>query len=136
MDLINALCNQCNAVILCKCANTSNMLKHLSTQNGFKYQEYVVFKSLRTSQTNSTVSSVDDGNDQVERENFPSKKNVKQAAITADGWTWLAQDHYTTVTVHYTKQGKILGKVLRTRAVYEAQNNPSVLKDSADPSSI
>jgi hypothetical protein len=53
------------------------MLKHLSTQNGFKYQEYVVFKSLRTSQTSSTVSSVDDGNDQVERENFPSKKNVK-----------------------------------------------------------
>ena len=55
---------------------------------------------------------------QVERENLQSElRDVKKAAITADGWTSLTQDHYVTVTVHYTRQGKILGKVLKTKAV-------------------
>ena len=40
-DENSAMCNQCNAVISCKGANTSNMLKHLSTQHGIKYQECV-----------------------------------------------------------------------------------------------
>ena len=67
---------------------------------------------------------------QVERENFISEfRDVKKAAITADGWTSLAQDHYITVTVHYTKQGKILGKVLRTKAVYEAQTGAVVAEE-------
>ncbi|CAL8322512.1 unnamed protein product [Gadus morhua 'NCC'] len=58
----SAVCNQCNAIISCKGANTSNMLKHLSTKHGIKSQECHVFKSLHTSQTSSTMSSVDNGN--------------------------------------------------------------------------
>lgn len=56
-------------------------------------------------------------------------KDVKKAAITTDGWTSLAQDHYITVTVHYTKQGKIIGKVLKTQAVYEAQTGEVVAQE-------
>ncbi|CAL8375385.1 unnamed protein product [Arctogadus glacialis] len=72
----SAVCNQCNAIISCKGANTSNMLKHLSTKHGIKSQECHVFKSLHTSQTSATVSSVDNdcvtlgpstGNQRIER---------------------------------------------------------------------
>ena len=48
-DENSAVCNQCNAVISCKGANTSNMLKHLSPQHGIKYQECHVPDRLRTS---------------------------------------------------------------------------------------
>ena len=54
---------------------------------------------------------------------------MKKAAITAGGWTSLAQDHYVMVTVHYTKQGKILGKVLRTKTVYEVQTGVVVAEE-------
>ena len=67
---------------------------------------------------------------QVERENLQSTlKDVKKAAITADGWTSLAQDHYITVTVHFVKQGKIIGKVQRTKAVYEVQTGAVVAEE-------
>ena len=50
-----AVCNQCNAVISCKGANTSNMLKLLSTQHGIKYQERHVFRSLRKCHTSVDI---------------------------------------------------------------------------------
>lgn len=53
----NEMCNQCNAVILCKDANTSNMQKHLSTQHGIKYQECRVFNCLCTSAKTGQMSS-------------------------------------------------------------------------------
>lgn len=46
---------------------------------------------------------------------------LNKAAITCDGWTSVAQDHYLTVTVHYTSEGHIKQKVLNTKAVYESQ---------------
>lgn len=70
---------------------------------------------------------------QVERENLRSElKDVKKVAITADGWTSLAQDHYITVTVHFVKQGKVIGKVLKTKAVYEAQTGAVVAEEIKD----
>ena len=66
-DAISAVCNQCNAVISCKGAVTSNMLKHLSTQHGIKYQGRHVYDRLRTranvaaGQTSSTGTSDADG---------------------------------------------------------------------------
>lgn len=46
---------------------------------------------------------------------------AKKVAITCDGWSILAQDHYVTVTVHYIHKGSMRVKVLSTKAVYEAQ---------------
>nr|XP_055074037.1 E3 SUMO-protein ligase ZBED1-like [Misgurnus anguillicaudatus]XP_055074038.1 E3 SUMO-protein ligase ZBED1-like [Misgurnus anguillicaudatus]XP_055074039.1 E3 SUMO-protein ligase ZBED1-like [Misgurnus anguillicaudatus]XP_055074040.1 E3 SUMO-protein ligase ZBED1-like [Misgurnus anguillicaudatus] len=67
---------------------------------------------------------------QVEKENLLSAvKDVTKAAITADGWTSLAQDHYLTVTLHYTRQGTTVGKVLKTKAVYEAQTGDAVAEE-------
>ena len=67
-DEISAVCNQCSAVISCKGAVTSNMLKHLSTQHGIKYQECHALHRLHTSayvaagQTSSTGTPIDNGN--------------------------------------------------------------------------
>lgn len=67
---------------------------------------------------------------QVERDNLISDlRDIRKAAITADGWTSIAQDHYVTVTAHYTKQSEIVGKVLRTKAVYEAQTGAVVAEE-------
>ncbi|CAM4493087.1 unnamed protein product [Leuciscus chuanchicus] len=55
--------------------------------------------------------------------------DVTKAAFTADGWTSLAQDHYLTVTLHYTRQGTTVGKVLKTKAVYEAQTGDAVAEE-------
>ena len=58
----------------------------------------------------------------VEKQNVIQElAQVKKAAITCDGWTSVAQDHYVTVTVHYTSHGVIKQKVLNTKAVYESQ---------------
>ncbi|XP_073728045.1 E3 SUMO-protein ligase ZBED1-like [Misgurnus anguillicaudatus] len=222
-DENHAVCNNCKAVISCKGANTSNMLKHMLT-HGTKLQECRVFDPLRTTaQASSTVTSIekDDRQDeiissqstgcssnvtseemrspftlaamgrklndekvnechravtrfvvkglhpfstvdqpdfremirtinprykppsrdylsnslipawyQVEKENLLSAvKDVTKAAITADGWTSLAQDHYLTVTLHYTRQGTTVGKVLKTKAVYEAQTGDAVAEE-------
>ena len=40
-----AVCNQCNAAISCKGANTSNMLKHLSTRGG-RYTGIIVITGV------------------------------------------------------------------------------------------
>lgn len=42
-------------------------------------------------------------------------KVISQAAVTADGWTSLNQDHCLTVTLHYTKNGAVKGKVLKKK---------------------
>lgn len=52
---------------------------------------------------------------------FSELKDVAKLAITSDGWTSLCQDHYLTVTVHYTRQGSVKQKVTHTRAVYQSQ---------------
>lgn len=64
---------------------------------------------------------------EVEKENVITElANVSKVAITSDGWTSLAQDHYLTVTAHYSSQGKLHQKVLRTKAVYQAQTGETV----------
>ncbi|XP_034051117.1 zinc finger BED domain-containing protein 1-like [Thalassophryne amazonica] len=66
----------------------------------------------------------------VEKENLlEDLKDVKKAAITADGWTSLNQDHYLTVTLHYIKDGVVKGKVLQTKAVYQAQTGAAVAEE-------
>ena len=52
--------------------------------------------------------------------------NVSKVAITSDGWTSLAQNHYI-VTAHYSSQGKLHQKVRRTKAVYRAQTGETVV---------
>ncbi|XP_076134507.1 E3 SUMO-protein ligase ZBED1-like [Alosa pseudoharengus] len=54
---------------------------------------------------------------------------ISKMAITADGWTSVCQDHYLTVTLHYVWQGKIEGKVLCTKAVYQAQTGIHVAEE-------
>lgn len=54
---------------------------------------------------------------------------VDKVAITCDGWTSIAQDHYLTVTVHYIAEGKIHQNVLSTEAVYESQTGQVVAKE-------
>lgn len=47
----------------------------------------------------------------AEKQNVIQKLvQVSKAAITCDGWTSVAQDHYLTVTVHYTNEGHISKK--------------------------
>ncbi|XP_034035123.1 zinc finger BED domain-containing protein 4-like [Thalassophryne amazonica] len=55
--------------------------------------------------------------------------HVSKTAITCDGWTSVAQDHYLTVTVHYIYKGSIQQKVLSTEAVYEAQTGLVVAEE-------
>ncbi|KAK0152223.1 Sorting nexin-25 [Merluccius polli] len=59
-------------------------------------------------------------------------KDVPKLAITSDGWTSLSQDHYLTVTVHYTSQGRVKQKVLHTRAVYRSQTSVVVAEEFSD----
>lgn len=54
---------------------------------------------------------------------------VSKIAITCDGWTSVAQDHYRKVTVHYIYKARIQQKVLSTEAVYESQTGPVVAQD-------
>lgn len=64
---------------------------------------------------------------EVEKQNVITElANVSKVAITSDGWTSLAQDHYITVTAHYSSQGKLQQKVLQTKAVYRAQTGETV----------
>ncbi|CAM4301869.1 unnamed protein product [Leuciscus chuanchicus] len=65
----------------------------------------------------------------VEKANVIS---VPKLAITSDGWTSLRQDHYLTVTVHYTSQGSVRQKVLHTRAVYKSQTGEVVGEEISD----
>lgn len=58
----------------------------------------------------------------IERERVQAElEETKHVALTCDGWTSVAQDHYITVTVHFSKGGQLQERVLHTRAVYEAQ---------------
>ncbi|CAK6960418.1 zinc finger BED domain-containing protein 1-like [Scomber scombrus] len=63
----------------------------------------------------------------IEKEHLIAElKAVPKTAITADGWTSLNQDHYLTVTLHYIREGIIKGRVLQTKAIYEAQRGAAV----------
>ncbi|XP_054593798.1 zinc finger BED domain-containing protein 4 [Nothobranchius furzeri] len=54
---------------------------------------------------------------------------VNKVAITCDGWTSVAQDHFITVTVHYIYRGRMMQNVLSTEAVYESQTGLVVAKE-------
>ncbi|KAJ4932818.1 hypothetical protein JOQ06_029660, partial [Pogonophryne albipinna] len=69
----------------------------------------------------------------IEKANVISEiKDEPKLAITSDGWTSLSQDHYLTVTVHYTIQGILKQKVLHTRAVYKSQTGEVVAEEISD----
>ncbi|KAK7149356.1 hypothetical protein R3I94_008868 [Phoxinus phoxinus] len=69
----------------------------------------------------------------IEKANVISElKDKPKLAITSDGWTSLWQDHYLTVTVHYTSQGSVKHKVLPTRAVYKSQSGEVVAEEISD----
>ena len=57
--------------------------------------------------------------------------HVNKVAITCDGWTTVAQNHFLTVTVHYIYEGKMELNVLSTEAVNESQTGPVVAKEIA-----
>lgn len=66
----------------------------------------------------------------IEKQNVVQElAQVSKAAITCDGWTSVAQDHYLTMTVHYISHGHIKQKVLNTKAVYESQTGLVVAKE-------
>ncbi|XP_039883193.1 E3 SUMO-protein ligase ZBED1-like isoform X1 [Simochromis diagramma] len=66
----------------------------------------------------------------VEKSNLiQNLAQVNKVAITCDGWTSIAQDHFLTVTVHYIYKGKMKQNVLSTEAVYESQTGPVVAKE-------
>lgn len=66
----------------------------------------------------------------VEKQNLITElAHINTVAITCDGWTSVAQDHYLTVTVHYSSHGHIKQKVLNTKAVYESQTGLVVAEE-------
>lgn len=66
----------------------------------------------------------------VEKENVKKElQDVRDVAVTADGWTSIAQDHYLTVSVHYVREGSMKEKVLHIRAVYTSQTGDIVAEE-------
>lgn len=59
-------------------------------------------------------------------------KDTTAVAVTADGWTSVAQDHYLTVAVHYVKEGEMKEKNLHTRAVYTSQTGQVIAEEIGD----
>ncbi|XP_057703650.1 E3 SUMO-protein ligase ZBED1-like isoform X2 [Corythoichthys intestinalis] len=53
-------------------------------------------------------------------------------ALTCDGWSSNARDHYLTITAHYIVEGKMQQKVLKTKAVYKAQTGCVVAEEMGD----
>lgn len=66
----------------------------------------------------------------IEKENVKEElRAVDHVAVTADGWSSVAQDHYLTATVHYIVEAELREKVLHTRAVYVSQTGPAVAEE-------
>lgn len=66
----------------------------------------------------------------IEKEKVKEElRAVDHVAVTADGWSSVAQDHYLTVTVHYIVEAELREKVLHTRAVYVSQTGPAVAEE-------
>ena len=66
----------------------------------------------------------------IEKDNLKKElRCVDYIAVTADGWSSIAQDHYITVTAHYIADGQLKDKVLHTRAVYVSQTGPIVAEE-------
>lgn len=66
----------------------------------------------------------------IERKRVQAElKETEHVALTCDGWTSVAQDHFITVTVHFTKGGQLQERVLHTKAVYEAQTGEFVAEE-------
>lgn len=69
----------------------------------------------------------------VEKENVKKElQDVRDVAVTADGWTSLAQDHYLTVSVHFVREGAMKEKILHTRAVYTSQTGNVIAEEIGD----
>lgn len=44
----------------------------------------------------------------VEKENIKKElQDVRDVAVTADGWISIAQDHYLTVSLHFVREGSM-----------------------------
>lgn len=70
---------------------------------------------------------------EIEKSNIITElSEVSYVALTSDGWTSIAQDHYLTVTAHYLVEGKMRQKVLQTKAVYKAQTGIVIAEEIAD----
>ncbi|XP_034052456.1 zinc finger BED domain-containing protein 1-like [Gymnodraco acuticeps] len=70
---------------------------------------------------------------EIEKSNIITElSEVSHVALTSDGWTSIAQDHYLTVTAHYLVEGKMRQKVLQTKAVYKAQTGIVIAEEIAD----
>ena len=59
-------------------------------------------------------------------------QDVRDVAVTADGWTSVAQDHYLTVSVHFVREGAMKEKILHTRAVYTSQTGNVIAEEIGD----
>lgn len=59
-------------------------------------------------------------------------QDVRDVAVTADGWTSVAQDHYLTVSVHFVREGTMKEKILHTRAVYTSQIGNVIAEEIGD----
>lgn len=57
---------------------------------------------------------------------------VSKAAVTCDWWTSFVHDHYLTVTLHFTMNGQMKQKTLRTKPVYDAQTDTVVAEEIGD----
>ena len=69
----------------------------------------------------------------VEKENVKRElEAVRDVAVTADGWTSVAQDHYLTVSVHYIIEGAMKEKILHTQAVYVSQTGVAIAEEIGD----
>nr|XP_055051178.1 uncharacterized protein LOC129436907 [Misgurnus anguillicaudatus] len=69
----------------------------------------------------------------VEKANLITElTTVSKVALTSDSWTSMSQDHYLTVTAHYTIKGEMRQKVLKTKAVYQAQTGQVVAEEISD----
>lgn len=53
-------------------------------------------------------------------------------AITSDGWTSVATDHFLTFTAHFIVDWKLLSRVLRTKAVFVPQTGENVAVEIED----
>lgn len=69
----------------------------------------------------------------IEKNNLIQElQNVSEVALTADGWTSVAQDHYITVSVHFIIACELKEKNLHTKAVYTSQTGEVIAKEIGD----
>ncbi len=69
----------------------------------------------------------------TEKDNVVAElSEVRSISLTCDGWSSITQDHYLTITAHYTVKGELKQKVLKTKAVYRSQTGSVVAEEIGD----